>query len=219
MNEEELKKLQDDLQAANDRIKDLSAQNEDLKGAKQHAFDSYHELKKRLDDIQKADEDKKTADLEEKGSLKELVEDLRAKLQERDDKVIKMQQDWDTKELDVLSKELAGKLPIDEKNRRFIARDIRERLTKQNGQVGVLGRDGKLTANNLDDLVKEINTSDDYAHLIIDRMSQGSGAIGNNNSGAGVTKRFGEMSSAEKAELYSKSPEKYEQAKAADSKA
>lgn len=98
---------------------------------------------------------------------------------------------------------------------------ITKRLTAEtvNGKLvtRVLDAEGKLSAATLEDLKTEFLQSKTFAAIIVGSKASGSGASGG-SGGGGATKKFSELSEADRSALYRQDPEKYRQLRDADKK-
>jgi hypothetical protein len=84
----------------------------------------------------------------------------------------------------------------------------------------VLDINGALSAASLDDLKKEFGANAKFSAIVIASKATG-GAGGNRNSGSAVLngKKFGELSEAERVELYKSDPEGFKAASEASRQA
>lgn len=74
----------------------------------------------------------------------------------------------------------------------------------------VLDENGQPSAKTLDDLKKEFVDNAEYASIIRGTKASGGGATGNGNSGGGAaSKKFSELTEAERVELARSNPEKF----------
>jgi len=72
----------------------------------------------------------------------------------------------------------------------------------------VLDRDGKPSALTVDELKKEFVANEKFSSIIVGSNASGSGAIGSGN-GSGASKKFSDMSEADRVSLYKDSPDDY----------
>lgn len=72
----------------------------------------------------------------------------------------------------------------------------------------VLDQNGNLSALTVDELKKEFIANEKFSSIIVGSNASGSGATGSGNGG-GASKKFSDMSEAERVQLYKDSPDDY----------
>lgn len=183
-------------------------------------LDELYDLKAKMSDIERAneareaeEEQNKKQTLEKDGKFEELYKDAMSKYQAEQEARQADKKAAENEKLNSVAQQLASEAGAVGSDLKYVARDIRDRLTMNDGQVGVLDQSGKLTISSTKDLVSEIQSNAEYEKYLMDRQSNGGGAMGS-MSGA-QSKNFNELNESERVKLYNESPLKYNQAKMA----
>ncbi|WP_163836866.1 hypothetical protein [Spartinivicinus ruber] len=218
-----------------DGIEDTGA----LKRAKEHektarkaAEDQARELKEQLEALQVKMNENKDADARKNGDIEALEkswqdkfsnsenawsEKLTSRENELNGTIEKLQNNLKAILVDKEAVRLASELAV-EGSAELLIPHIKARLTtsERNGQLVTVVNDleGKPSALTLDELKHEFANKAAFAPVIVGSLATGSSASSSKSSSA--TKKFSELTEAERTDLYRKDPEQYRQLRDAE---
>lgn len=195
------------LKAAEESAKALQAERDAIKAKNEELLDETKKAKaaKKAAEDEAAAAAKKAA--EEAGDFKQLYESSEAARKEAEEKLQAQQRTARESALKSKAAELAAGLTKDTGRAEILADKIRQRLGySEDGAIRVLDESGGLTVSPVEELVTQIKGR--FPFLVDGSQASGGGASG--SGGGGATKKFGEMTGAELAELRQKDPQTYQ---------
>lgn len=193
-----------------------------LKRAKEHEKEQRKAAEQRAREFEKIAKDMEaklgelqTGDFRKKGDVEALEKSYQQKLADLEKKASaereKLQSILHKNTLEATARKLATDLAGERAE--ILLPHIKQRLsvemTDTDVNVRVLGADGNVSADSIDDLKNYFFTNDVFSPIVIGSKASGSGAAGQ-RGGGGATKRISEMSATEEAQFAKTNPEAYE---------
>jgi DNA repair exonuclease SbcCD ATPase subunit len=183
------------LQEALDAIEALKRKNQELLGEKKSASQKARELEE-----QKAQAERER--MEQDGQHKELSEKYKTEAERYQAELADLRRGIATEKLSNKAAELAGEYASDTRNAKLLSKFLKDELDYV---------DGAVVARNhasIDDLIKSMEQSGDYASLWKGKASSGGGATGQ-KGGSAATKKLSELSESERTELAMTEPDTF----------
>jgi hypothetical protein len=199
-------------------------QGEDVSGLKSKVEELLAESKKAKEDKRLAEEAARKAAEEaarqsgDVGALeKSWQEKLAAREAELSQSISQRDAQLQTLLVDNVAHALASELAVSGSAQLLlphIARRLKVEVVDGVPITRVLDASGKPSAATVDELKKEFTDNKAFAPVIVGSRASGGGAAGASGGGGAGTKRFADLTEAERVALYRESPEKYAQYKA-----
>lgn len=187
------------LQDALDAIEALKRKNQELLGEKKSASQKAREL-----------EEQKTAAererLEQEGKHKELSEKYKAESERYQSELSELRRSIATEKLSSKAAEIASECASDTRNAKLLSKFLKDELDYVDGQVVARNH------ASIEDLIKSMEQSGDYASLWKGKGSTGGGATGQKGGSAAPTKKLSEMNQAERLRFKDEDPVGFAQA-------
>lgn len=180
-----------DVEGIEDFEGKLNNHNQKILGEKKKLQQKLQELESQLESINQ-EKAKKTGDFES------LLKDSETKRSQLEQKLKDTITQHNRAKIDATVTELAAKL-CDGANAKIIRPHISQRVTiDENGEMVILGVDGKPSVAKLADLENEFKSDNDFSHLIRGSKASGGGAVGGGQTvGNGIRIDVDKMSSSE----------------------
>lgn len=179
--EENAPDYQAQLDAANEAMKKMQAENESMKTK----MDELLGEKKKATEKQRRAEQEAQEKLKQNGDFEQLFNSAQSENEKLKSVVEELQGNISSTNVNQAATQLATSLAGN--SAEILMPHIKSRLTYKDGGVKVLDKQGNLTINTLDDLKNEIKSDQSFAVVLQGNQASGGGANGSGSGGSGAS--------------------------------